>query len=193
MPSKDASRELSVTMAKSVIVDAPIDVVWEILRDIPSYPTIFTTCLNIQPATSKIDGDLASTKGIYGKGSRYIYTRMVSGRKADFEYTITKADIDPVTGERQLATAKQTGFATGTKTFTLQEIDDSSCLLMISFAIIPRTMWGHIRLRLTIRQLRLITGDTLTADLQDVVTEAAKRTSKMPTERPDTHRIMASV
>ena len=116
---------------QSVKVEAPIEVLWNLILDLDAYPSFLSH-------VKSIDRHGDQTKCMVG--SRYTETRTYPGAKDDFVVQNTVTDMVDGNGARRVlsvAASFKAGptISENTSTLIVISIDDTTCELVASFAI----------------------------------------------------------
>ena len=145
-------------------VQAPADVLWEVVTDLGRAPEI----------VRGIDGtEIVAGGGSFGVGTRWRETRTMFGRSVTEEMEVTACDEG-----RSYTAGSESGGVTYAFTFSVVPMGSAASRLLLTFGGQPEGRVARILAATVGRLAQRSTRKAMEADLADLATEAERRAGR---------------
>lgn len=153
-------------------IAAPARIVWEVITDVGHYPEFLTLSQQVFQANGK---DVENVTA----GEKYTDQRLVYGKPLDIAFTVTRMEEGSQESDTKYLTVYTNMFRVDTSsTHVIETLDDSSCLLTISYGMIPMDFLSRIVNNLRMRKRKKEAILSIKTDLEDFARESCARFKK---------------
>ena len=128
------SGSAGVCAKDSMVLNAPANLVWNLLLDVQSWDQLFRGCSGIKNLNKK--------RAIHPvePGAKWLEQRRMGENELDLIVSATTVDAT----QRVFAVATTLYQSTGTCTHTVESLSNDSCRLSISYGMVPNGWYGRL-------------------------------------------------
>ena len=160
-------------MKHSSEVDAPADVVWNLLLDVESHAKLYRTCQAIENIRVRPQKSLSPVEAGAKYCGTYVDILDEKCKKKPVKFVASVTVVEDNAGNannncRRISSATTLFYSTGTSTYTVEKTGDQSCRILLTYGLVPDGWRGSLYLWLFGKTLARMGSKAMQEDIEDI-------------------------